>query len=88
MMQKFQLVISKTPSVFPARKLRSIPGFPHILLRKTSHARLALHTVFSTTQLELLKKHNASCHHGIRDAYSVGIKFDKVTEKKGGGTRL
>jgi len=46
-----QSVISKTLSVSPARKLRSVPGFPHISLREMYHARPALHTVFSTTQL-------------------------------------
>jgi len=48
----FQLVISKTLSVSPARKLRSDPGFPHISRWEMYHARPALLTVFSTTQLE------------------------------------
>jgi hypothetical protein len=48
-------MIAKTRSLSPARKLRSIPGLPHISLREMSHARPALHTVFSTIQLELLK---------------------------------
>ncbi|MGD8538160.1 MAG: hypothetical protein PVI66_05525, partial [Candidatus Aminicenantes bacterium] len=39
-------------------------GFPHISQWEMFHARPAFHTVFSTTQLELLKAHNASCHHG------------------------
>ena len=47
----FQLVISKTLSVSPARKLRSDPGIPHISQQEMSHARPALLTVFSTTQL-------------------------------------
>ncbi len=46
-----QLVISKTRSVSPARKLRSVAGFSHISSREMCHARPALHTVFSTTQL-------------------------------------
>ncbi len=50
-MQVSQLVISKTRSVSPARKLRSNPGFPHISPWEMYHARPALHTVFSTTQL-------------------------------------
>jgi len=49
-----QLVISKTLSVSPARKLRSVPGFPHISPWEMYHARPALLTVFSTTQLEHL----------------------------------
>ncbi len=44
-------MISKTRSVSPARKLRSDPGFPHIYLREMYHARPALLTVFSITQL-------------------------------------
>jgi hypothetical protein len=52
-----QLVISKTLSVSPARKLRSVPGFSHISLREMYHARPALLTVFSTTQLEHLITH-------------------------------
>jgi hypothetical protein len=44
-------VISKTLSVSPARKLRSVPGFPHISPWEMYHARSALLTVFSTTQL-------------------------------------
>jgi hypothetical protein len=43
---------SKTHSVSPARNLRSDPGFPHISILEMSHARSALLTVFSTTQLE------------------------------------
>ncbi len=46
-----QLVIAKTRSVSPARKLRSDPGFPHISPLEMYHARPALLTVFSTTQL-------------------------------------
>ena len=60
-----QLVISKTLSVSPARKLRSVPGFPHISLREMYHARPALHTVFSTTQLEPSKTQCDSCHYGL-----------------------
>jgi hypothetical protein len=66
--REFQSVIAKTRSVSPARKLRSTPGFPHIFPRKMSHARPALHTVFSTTQLELPKTHHGSHHHGFGDA--------------------
>jgi hypothetical protein len=43
-------MISKTRSVFPAWKLRSDPGFPHISLREMYHARPSLLTVFSITQ--------------------------------------
>jgi hypothetical protein len=46
-----QLVISKTRLVSPARKLRSVAGFPHISPWEMYHARPVLHTVFSTTQL-------------------------------------
>ena len=49
-----QLVISKTLSVSLARKLRSIPGFPHISLWEIYHARPALYTVFSTAQSRAL----------------------------------
>jgi hypothetical protein len=50
----FQLVIAKTKfrSVSPARKPRSVPGFPHTPPREMCHARPTLHTVFSTTQLD------------------------------------
>jgi hypothetical protein len=55
-------MISKTLSVSPARKLRSVPGFPHISPREMYHARPALLTVFSITQLghtiTLLSIHN------------------------------
>jgi hypothetical protein len=43
-------MISKTLSVSPARKLRSVPGFPHISPWEMYHARPALLTVFSITQ--------------------------------------
>jgi hypothetical protein len=43
---------TKFREVSPARKLRSDPGFPHTSLRELSHARPALLTVFSTTQLD------------------------------------
>ena len=48
---------SKTRSVSPARKLRSDPGFPHISFLEMFHARPALLTVFSTTQLDHSKTH-------------------------------
>ncbi len=44
----------KTHAVSPARKLRSDPGFPHISFEEMFHARPALLTVFSITQLEHL----------------------------------
>ncbi|MEE9501728.1 MAG: hypothetical protein V3V48_06605, partial [Candidatus Aminicenantaceae bacterium] len=65
----FQLVISKTLSVSPARKLRSVPGFPHISPWEMYHACSALLTVFSTTYLEHLITQCDSCHHGFGDAY-------------------
>jgi hypothetical protein len=43
---------SKTRSVSPERKLRSISDFPHISFQEMHHARPVLHTVFSTTQLD------------------------------------
>jgi len=46
----FPLMILKTLSVSPARKLLSVPGFPHISLWEMYHARSALLTVFSITQ--------------------------------------
>jgi len=62
-----QLVIAKTLSVSPARKLRSVPGFPHISSREMHHARPALHTVFCATQLG---RSNVT-RHGFRDAFSI-----------------
>jgi hypothetical protein len=47
--------MAKTRSVSPARKLRSDPGCPRISPEEMPHARPALLTVFSTTQLELPK---------------------------------
>ena len=49
-----RLVILKTLSVSPARKLHSVPGFPHISHWEMYHARSALHTVFSITQSDHL----------------------------------
>jgi hypothetical protein len=40
-------------------------GFPHIFPWEMSHARPALHTVFSTTQLELPKTDRGSRHHDL-----------------------
>jgi hypothetical protein len=36
-----------------------------------SHARPALNTVFSTTQLELPKMQNVSHHHSIENEYEL-----------------
>jgi hypothetical protein len=65
-----QLVIAKTLSVSPARKLRSVPGFPHISHREMYHARPALHTVFSTTQLGHSIAQSVLYNHGFGDASS------------------
>jgi len=46
-------------------------GFPHISLREMCHARPALLTVFSTTQLEHSMTQYDSCHHGFGDAFIV-----------------
>jgi len=74
--REFQLVISKTRSVPPARKLRSDPGFPHISLREMYHARPALLTVFSTTQLELSIMQSDSRHQGFGIVYVVREKLE------------
>jgi len=49
-----QFVISKTRSVSPAWKLRSVAGFPHISPWEMYRASQALLTVFSTTELDHL----------------------------------
>jgi len=72
--QVFQLVIAKTRSVSPARKLRSDPVFPHISPRKMYHACPSLLTVFSTTQLGHLITQCGLCHHSFGDAASL-VKF-------------
>jgi hypothetical protein len=41
------------------------------------HARPALHTVFSTTQLELPKTLHDSCHHCYGDVYSTILNLKK-----------
>jgi hypothetical protein len=85
------LVIAKTRSVSPARKLRSDPGCPRISPEEMPHARPALLTVFSTTQLELPKTEQTSPSYGFVDAfrvvngYELAPRKDKATSP---GTRL
>ena len=54
-------------------------GFPHISPWEMCHARSALHTVFSTTQLGHLRTQCDSCKNSFRDAYPhmilLEIKF-------------
>jgi hypothetical protein len=72
---------SKTRSVSPARKLRSDPGFPHISPREMSHARPALLTVFSTTQLDHLKPqdiYNAITVLGMLTTWLKSLKKKRV----------
>jgi hypothetical protein len=64
-----RLMISKTLSVSPARKLRSIPGLPHISYREMHHAHSALHTVFSITQSDHLITLDVFLAHGFRNTY-------------------
>jgi hypothetical protein len=58
---------SKTHSVSPARKLRSIPGFPHISLKEMSHARMEPSRRFSTPlNLIMLRVMQYLAYHGFK----------------------
>ncbi len=57
-----------TPS-FPSEETSLDSGLPSHLPRKMYHARPVLHTVFLTTQLELLKKKNGNSHPGFGHAF-------------------
>jgi hypothetical protein len=48
-------------------------GFPHISFPEMYHARPALLTVFSTTQLEHFITQRISCYHSFSDAESLKI---------------
>jgi len=65
---------------FPSEETSLGCGLPSHLPWEMYHARPALHTVFSTTQLEHSITQCDLCHHGFGDASSSSLPIDK---KKG-----